>query len=978
MGQAHSLTRQLLLVSVCLLIFVLVIGMTATVAAGTPASNTTEFVVVFEDPDAATFETGDDPVTVLQEHAANKTGPLQDWAANDSTLTVEETYWIAPAAVVSLNTTASDPDQLANLSGVNAIKPDSTVVQMTHGSMTASEQTSGLKQIGAAEAWAAFETRGEGASVAVLDTGIDGTHSDLSVAKWKDFSDDPAAEPHDYDNHGTHVAGTIAGGETPGGEAYGVAPGVDLYVGAIATDCDPRCNASLSTVLEGLEWAVAAEADVISMSFGAENYSVPLINASRHATEAGTTPVGAVGNLGEGTSLSPANVLEVIAVGATDDDREVWRGSSGETIDTDDAWGTDAPDDWPDEYVVPDVVAPGVDVLSAVPDDDYATKTGTSMATPHVSGTVALMQAATVEHLSPAEIRTALTATAVHPDEEVDTRFGHGIVDAPAAIGEAREPGTITAIVQEAATGDEMRSVTVRVVAADRELAETDTGVDGSATIEGVPSRSDLTLVVDAPGYERYTTNVALSPGGVETRDIELAGNATVTVAATDRVTSTPLETASISVERGDGTVLGQAETDATGSADVRVPGTNEEYAVIVSRPGFDDTAETVRVGDAETVEVPIAAAGAGAVTVSVEDSVLGSRVASPNVSLSSDRGDYPGSAIEDGTAIIEDVPTYRSYVLTTSATGYETATTNVDDVTRDTTLGVRLDGDASVQLTIEDEITGAQLDNVSIAIDRDDGATARDVDRTDADGTTTVPLAGTGKRYTLTGVHPGYGNASVDVTPEPGQDLERSLSLEGSGALTVQPVDALFDALVEDATVIAESDRGSYSLERSAPGEYRHDALPSDVTYTLRGSAPGYLDGDVETEKLDGQSVRLPMDGSGTLEIAVESSDGEPIEGANVTISGAQGTASVAQTDSDGTTSAAVPGVGEPYTVTATADGYVGANETIEDLQDGDTETVTVRLEADGGLSGFGPLAAIGAIFVVAVGLRRTTRLYR
>ncbi|WP_171908230.1 S8 family serine peptidase, partial [Natrialba sp. SSL1] len=110
--------------------------------------------------------------------------------------------------------------------------------------------------------------------------------------------------------------------------------------------------------------------------------------------------------------------------------------SSGNTIAADN-WDNPDPE-WPDEWVKPDVAAPGEDVLSAMPDDEYDYLDGTSMAAPHVSGVIALMLSAN-DDLTQEEIEETLEETAWKPDgepDEKDVRYGHGIVDAYAAVDE--------------------------------------------------------------------------------------------------------------------------------------------------------------------------------------------------------------------------------------------------------------------------------------------------------------------------------------------------------------------------------------------------------------------------------------------------------------------------------------------------------------------------------------------------------------
>lgn len=292
-------------------------------------------------------------------------------------------------------------------------------------------------------AWERFDTRGAGATVAVVDTGVDPTHRDVALAGWASFdengtlmSDDPA-DASDSTGHGTHVAGVVAGGDASGTHV-GVAPAADLYgIKAFGDDG----TATFASVVAAMEHAtVAAEADVLQMSLGANGTYAGFITLVRNARATGTVVVAAVGNEGVNASSSPANTYDAVAVGAVDDDRRVPAFSGGQTIDADAAFGG-YPDDWPARYVVPDVAAPGVGVVSAEAGtaDGYVRRQGTSMAAPHVSGVAALAVAATDGRVAAPAVETAVVDTAVHPAAATtpDDRYGHGVVDAPDAVGAA-------------------------------------------------------------------------------------------------------------------------------------------------------------------------------------------------------------------------------------------------------------------------------------------------------------------------------------------------------------------------------------------------------------------------------------------------------------------------------------------------------------------------------------------------------------
>ncbi len=441
------------------------------------ADGTVEAFVLFNDTAVSNpLSDADNGVEMAKANAEAAQSPLKSFAAEQPGVTVERGFWIANAALVTVDTDRLPIEALATVEGVTHITehPEFETLGGTVGedSATPTEQvqtpappdsvteteyetTYGLAQIGATEVWDSYDTRGEGATVAVLDTGVDPAHPDIDIDadNWIDFHSNGTVretDPLDYDTavsgfggHGTHVSGTVLGGNASG-EHIGVAPDAELYAVPVLPNCDPNCTGTGAQVFGGMEWAVEQGVDSISMSLGGTGYNPVYIQAIRNAHEAGTVVVASAGNDGEGTSGSPANVYESIAAGAANEATDIAAFSAGERIERLDWTHWFAPDDWPEEYVVPTVAAPGVSVNSAIPVENaatnYTTKSGTSMAAPHVSGAIALIQSATAEHISPADLTTALESTAWKPDEwdeptgERDVRYGSGIIDVPAAL----------------------------------------------------------------------------------------------------------------------------------------------------------------------------------------------------------------------------------------------------------------------------------------------------------------------------------------------------------------------------------------------------------------------------------------------------------------------------------------------------------------------------------------------------------------
>jgi subtilisin family serine protease len=229
------------------------------------------------------------------------------------------------------------------------------------------EETWGINRVHAPAAWPI--TEGKGVKVAVIDTGIDASHPDLSGSVDGGYSAITKTEnPADYqdDNgHGSHVAGTIAA-HRDGKGVVGVAPKARLYAVKVL-DADGSGN--LSDVIDGIVWAAKNKMDVANMSLGAPVDSEAMKRAVRFARGSGVVIVAAAGNSG-GSVGFPGAYEDTIAVAASDaNDKLASFSSRGPEVD---------------------FIAPGVDVLSVKMGGGFASYSGTSMASPHVAGLAAL------------------------------------------------------------------------------------------------------------------------------------------------------------------------------------------------------------------------------------------------------------------------------------------------------------------------------------------------------------------------------------------------------------------------------------------------------------------------------------------------------------------------------------------------------------------------------------------------------------
>lgn len=239
------------------------------------------------------------------------------------------------------------------------------------------EYTWGLQAIGADHTTAT----GTGTRVAVLDTGFTFDHPDFAGRQIVSKSFVAGEDTTDTVGHGTHCVGTVAGPAQPdGSRRYGVAPGVEIYVGKVLGG---EGSGSDANILAGINWALAAGCEVISMSLGADvrQPSIAYERVGSRALAAGTLIVAAAGNNAQrpgdpGFVGVPANSPSIMAIAAVDQSLNVAPFSAA---GTDIAGGQI------------DLAAPGVDVYSSwLLPDRYNTISGTSMATPHISGLAAL------------------------------------------------------------------------------------------------------------------------------------------------------------------------------------------------------------------------------------------------------------------------------------------------------------------------------------------------------------------------------------------------------------------------------------------------------------------------------------------------------------------------------------------------------------------------------------------------------------
>lgn len=320
--------------------------------------------------------------------------------------------------------------------------------------------------------------------VAVVDTGMDYTHPDLSANAWVNpgevpgngvdddhngFVDDVRGwdfvngdnDPRDDAGHGTHVSGTIGG---VGNNGVGVA-GVNWRVGIMPLKfLDSQGFGTTDGAIAAIDYATALRVDAINASWGGGGFSQALLDAIREAGDAGALFVAAAGNDGLDNDFFPNypsnfDAPNIVAVAATDhnDRKAAFSNFGAATVD---------------------LGAPGVDILSTIPGGSYGYSSGTSMAAPHVSGAAALVRAV-APGIGVAQLKQRLLDSADRVPDLAGITVTGGRLNAFLAIAEpdSTPPGMIDDLFAEAATSNSIV------------LAWTATGDDGA---EGTATTYDV------------------------------------------------------------------------------------------------------------------------------------------------------------------------------------------------------------------------------------------------------------------------------------------------------------------------------------------------------------------------------------------------------------------------------------------------------------------------------------------------------
>jgi len=354
----------------------------------------------------------------------------------------------------------------------------------------------GMKKVEAPAAWDV--TKGSSSiKIAILDTGVDLDHPDLSgkILNVINFTSSVTAD--DIYGHGTHVAGIAAANTNNGIGVAGLGYSASIINVKVLGD---NGAGYYSWVANGIVWAADNGAQVINMSLGGPSVSSTLLDAVNYAWSKGVVVVAAAGNSGSSAPFYPAYYANSIATAATD---------SGDKLAS-----------WSNRGEWVDVAAPGVSIYSTLIDSSYGYKSGTSMAAPHVAGLASLLFAVLTDLNGDGrlndEVRSRIETTA---DSIGSVGAGSGRINAYKAVSGSNstiQPGAIAGKVTDAGSGLPITGATVT-----NGISTASTDSSGAYILTSV-APGNYVVTASAADYSSASQNVSVVAGQTATCDFAL------------------------------------------------------------------------------------------------------------------------------------------------------------------------------------------------------------------------------------------------------------------------------------------------------------------------------------------------------------------------------------------------------------------------------------------------------------------------
>ena len=398
------------------------------------------------------------------------------------------------------------------------------------------------RKIGSPLAW--DSALGEGVTIAILDSGVDGTHPDLvanMVPGYNAF--DNNSDTRDVYGHGTKVAGAaaMAGNNLIGGT--GVAFKSKIMPIRVT---DTSGMASHSTMAKGLIWAADNGARIANMSFARVCGSSTIWNAAQYMRNRGGIVIGAAGNSGSQEAMSASDTMTCVSATDSSDTKTSWSSYGG--------------------YV--DVAAPGVSIYVTTRGGGYGSSGGTSFSAPITGAVYALMMSAN-RNLAPSQLDSALFSTAVDlGNGGKDIYYGYGRVDAAAAVAKARGTSGGDSIAPSVAIASPADGSKVNGLVAIDVTAGDNVGVSRVDLYAGGTRVASDTAAPYAFSWD--TSALADGQTTLDARAVDAAGNigsAKITVSVANQATDTTPPSVTISNPQA-GALIGSAITVTANASD--------------------------------------------------------------------------------------------------------------------------------------------------------------------------------------------------------------------------------------------------------------------------------------------------------------------------------------------------------------------------------------------------------------------------